>query len=173
MKLTKEKKSIILDELRDRLENAKIFVIAEYQGTKVVDMEKMRKAFYKTGLKFQIAKNTLFKKALEEKNINIPEEIFDKPITICWGFDDEVEPAKQTLQFSKEFESIKPIGIILESKFYGSEQVKALAELPGKEMLLTKLVSTLNAPIANFVYVLEANISGLVNALNQIKNQKN
>ena len=172
MNLTKEKKSEILAKLEDRISRAKSFVISEYQGTTVADIEKMRKEFYASKIDFQVAKNTLLAIALKNNKIEVPAEIFDKPITLCWGYEDEVMPAKKIYGFSKEVSTLIPIGVVLDGKFYNADQVKALAALPGKEQLLGQLVGTLNAPISGFVYVLKANLSGLVNVLEQIKSQK-
>lgn len=172
MNLTKEKKSDILEKLRDKISRSKAFVIAEYQGTKVSEIEEMRKDFYESGLDFQVAKNTLFKKALDENKIEIPSEIFDKPITICWGYDDEATSSKKISGFAKKIETVKPLGVVLNGKFYDAEEVKALANMPGREQLLAQLLGTMNAPVSNFVYVLKANFNGLVKVLDQIKSNK-
>lgn len=172
MNLTREKKTQILEKLKERIAQSKSFVIAQYLGTKVNDIEKIRQSAFDNKLDFQVAKNTLLKKALTESKIDLPEEIFDQAITVMWGYDDEIAPSKTLMSFAKEIDSIKPIGVVLDGKYYDASQVKILAEMPGKQELLAKLVGTLNAPIANFVYVMSANVSGLVNVLNQIKIQK-
>lgn len=172
MNLTRDKKAQLLAKLRERMDRAKVIVIAEYHGTKVADIEKIRQEAFDNQLDFQVAKNTLLKKVAEEKGIVLPDEIFDKAITLMWGYEDEVLPAKTLQSYAKQLETIKPLGLVLDGKYYPANQVVALANLPSKQELLAKLLGTMNAPIANFVYVLNANIGGLVNALEQIKKQK-
>jgi large subunit ribosomal protein L10 len=61
---------------------------------------------------------------------------------------------------------------VLEGRVVAPDDIKALADLPSKEVLLAQVVGTMQAPITSFAYVLQANLSGLVRALNQVKEQK-
>ena len=86
--------------------------------------------------------------------------------------EDAVAPAKVCYDADKKYKKFEVKGGILEGKVATLEQLKALAELPSKEELIAKVVGGLNAPIYGFASVLNANLRGLVVALNAVAEQK-
>jgi large subunit ribosomal protein L10 len=76
------------------------------------------------------------------------------------------------MEFSKKHKAMEVKGGLVGGEVISVEEIKDLADLPPKEILVAKVLGGLNAPIAGFVGVLQANISGLARALNQVKEQK-
>ena len=93
-------------------------------------------------------------------------------IALIIGFEDEVAPAKIAAKFAQNHESLKMLGGIMENKFIDLNQVIALSKIPSKAELLAQMVSSLNSPVFGFVNVLAANLRGLLNVLNGLKEHK-
>jgi large subunit ribosomal protein L10 len=97
---------------------------------------------------------------------------FTGNVTVAFGYDDEVAPARIMAKFSKTNEAMEIYGGILEKSFIDSSRVRVLATLPDREDLLAKLVGTINAPVSGFVRVLAGNMRNLVYVLEAIKTSK-
>ena len=93
-------------------------------------------------------------------------------VGIALSYEDEVVPASIVSKFAKENTTLTIGGGILENKFILADMVKRLASLPSKEVMLAKLVGTMQAPISGFVGALRANLRNLVGVLNAIKEKK-
>ncbi|MBM2820933.1 MAG: ribosomal protein large subunit ribosomal protein [Candidatus Berkelbacteria bacterium] len=172
MKLTRAQKEELVSEIIDGLKNAKTVVLVNYQGLKVKEIWDLKKKLREQGIGFQIIKNTLFKIALKKENIEVSDSLLDQPVALVWGLQDEVIPAKITVEFGKTAENLKVIGGIVNGSYVDEKQILLLAALPGREELYAKLVGTLNAPIYRLVNVLQGNLRSLVYILKQYQESK-
>ena len=172
MPKTRLQKEEILSKTVDRLGRASSVVFINIQGVKVGELEAIRDSLFSQGLHLQIAKNNLFKIALNQHKLEIPAEILNQPLGMVFSYDDPINSAKLTMPFVKEYEKLEVVGGLIDGNFITSNQVKALAELPSKEQLLGQLLGTIQAPLSGLVNVLSGNIRGLVTALSAIRDQK-
>jgi len=172
MAKTRKQKEALVKDLSERLGKMKAAVLVNYRGISVPQIQELRKKLGEKGADFAIAKNRLFKIALKEKQLECPEEIFKGPLAISFGYKDEVAPSKIIKDFSKENELPEILGGFFEGKYVEKDVIEELAKLPSHEELLAKFVYVINAPVSGFVNVLRGNMTGLINALNQIKESK-
>ena len=172
MPKTRLQKEAILARTQDRLARSSAVVFVNIAGVKVGQVEAIRDSLFTQGLNLQIAKNSLFKIALSEKNIEMPSELLDQPLGMVFSYDDPIAAAKLTMPFVKEFEAFEVVGGLIDGAFVTAAQVAALATLPSREQLLGQLVGTLAAPLSGMVNVLAANIRGLVTVLGAISEAK-
>jgi large subunit ribosomal protein L10 len=174
MAKTKGQKKAMLDAISQKFKDAKGVVFASFDKLNVGENNELRDKLKEEKSEFLVTKKTLLKLALEkneQKDVLLDDH--KGQIATIFGFEDEVTPAKIVKEFKKEHEEkIDFLGGILENKFIPKEQVNKLADLPGKYQLRAQLVGTLNAPISGFVNVMAANIRGLVNVLNAVKEKK-
>jgi large subunit ribosomal protein L10 len=170
MKLTREKKSQVLGDLKGLFKDSSASVASNYSGLAGSEITELRKSLRGKGIKLAVTKNTLVKKALADLGLEISQEILDQPVIFAFG-EDEVEVCKLLHQFAKEHEKLKILGGIISGEQAEKSQITALALLPGREELEGKLVGILAAPAYGLVNVLHGNIRGLVNILNQYKNK--
>jgi large subunit ribosomal protein L10 len=170
---SKEQKKKIVNDLAEKIKSAKAVVFSDFKGLKVKDLTKIKKELREAGVSFAVFKKTLISIALKVAKIDLDAKEMEGQIAVSVSRDDEVAAAKIIEKFAKTSENLKITGGILETKIMSIEEVKALAKLPGKDELLTKLVGTLNAPISGFVNVLAGNIRGLVQVLKGISEAKN
>lgn len=173
MAVTKQQKSQILDELIENFKVAKSVVFNQYQGSTVKDMRELRKALRAGKVKFKVARKTLMLIAAEKAGFKeIPNEMMQGPIGIAFGMEDEIAPLKIAHDFGKLHEKVKITGAIFEGKLLSAAEAKVIATLPGREMLLAKLVGCLKSPIAGFHAVLHGLLRNFVYALNEIQKKK-
>lgn len=172
MKLTRIQKEQLVSEIIDGLKNAKTVVLVNYQGLKVKEIWDLKKKLREQGIGFQIIKNTLFKIALKKEGINVSEKLLDQPIALVWGLQDEVIPAKLTVEFGKTAEKLKLIGGIVNGLYADENKILQLATLPSRNELYAKLVGSLNAPMYRLVNALQGNLRNLVYILNQYQKSK-
>lgn len=172
MAKTKEAKSQLLTSLTDKLERACVAVLVKYQGLKVKESEELRSSLRAAEIDMIVPKNSVAKLALKEKGIEVTGDAFDQPLAMVFSYNDEVRPAKEIVLFGKTHEVIEILGGIVNKQMVDASVIKSLASLPSREQLLAQMVGSLNAPISGFVNVLAGVPRALVNALNQIKEQK-
>jgi len=172
MPKTREQKEEILQKTVDRLQRAQSVVFVTVQGVKVSELESIRDRLFTDGLQLQVAKNSLFKLALEQVGMDIPAEVLDQPVGMVFSYSDAVAAAKLTAPFVKDIPSLEIVGGVMDKAYLTSAQVEALAKLPSRDQLLGQLVGTLAAPLSGLVNVLQGNIRGLVTVLGQIQESR-
>lgn len=170
MAKSREQKEAMLSMLDSNFKTKKA-VIVDYQGLSVFEMEELRNKLEGNGIMFGVIKNTLAKIALKNSNIEAPDEILTKPLAVAFS-DDEVTPAKEIKNYSKEHEKLEILGGIIEKEFVPVATINSLALLPSREELYAKLVGSIAAPISGLVNVMAGNLRGLVSVLNQYKESR-
>lgn len=173
MPKTRVQKQITVKSLADGLKQAKAVVFANFQGLKVSESETLRKECRKNNVKVLAAKKTLVKRACEDAGLtDVDPKVFVGGVATFLAGDDEVAAAKTVSAFAKTHEVVAIFGGILEGKFVDAFMIKGLASLPDKQELLSRLVGSINAPVAGLANVLAANLRNLVGVLNNIAKAK-
>ena len=169
---TKQQKRDIVKDLAEKLKSSKAAVFSDFKGLTVKEMSELRKELRSSGVEIKVIKKTLIDIALKDAGIDLSVKDFSGQIALAISQEDEVAAAKIIEKATKTSENLKIVGGILGDKAIAAEEVKALAKLPSKEELLSKLVGTLNAPVSGFVNVLAGNLRGLVQVLKAIGESK-
>ena len=167
--LTKKQKQELVEELGKKIQTVKSVVFADYKGLKVSDLKELRRKLKESQAELKVAKKTLIDLALQKADVrDAVSKTMSGQISLVFGSQDEVSAAKILHNFSKKNEGLKILGAILEGKFLDQPQALALAKVPSREQSLGQLVGTINAPLQNFVSVLQGNLRSLVFVLSQI-----
>ncbi len=169
---TRNQKEQLVKELEQNLKKSKAVVFSDFKGLEVKDMMALRKELRNEGIVFKVLKKTLINLALKKAGIEVDIKKLEGQIALAISEKDEVAAAKIISKAAKTNEQLKIVGGILEMKEISGEQVRALAKLPSKDELLSKLVGSLNAPVSGFVNVLAGNLRGLVNVLKAVADTK-
>ncbi|MFZ5364468.1 MAG: 50S ribosomal protein L10 [Patescibacteria group bacterium] len=173
MAKTKEQKKKTLSELEDNFAKSKASVFVNFQGLNVKDTTALRNLLRKEKIEYEVAKKTLLKLAVEKTGQEgVDPKTFEGNIAVAFGFEDEVMPAKILNQFGATHEALKIIGGTVEKKFIDAAKVIELANIPGRQELLAKLVGSINSPVSGFVNVLAGNLRGLVQVLKAASEKK-
>jgi large subunit ribosomal protein L10 len=168
MPLTKQEKDEVVAEVKELLATSKMTVIAKYQGTTVKAMQQLRRDARGTGTRIKVVKNRLLKKALEQTGSlkDIDTASLEGMLLYAFNSEDEVAPAQSLNTFAKSNPSIEFVGAIsAEGKFLGTDEVKALATLPGKNQLIAEVVAQLLSPVHDVTNGLSGNLHALLDGV--------
>ncbi len=138
-----------------KLRESSCTVVADYRGLNVAQVTQLRKLLREAGVEFQVLKNSLVSRAAANAELGELDAVLTGPTAIAFG-KDVVAPAKILSDFAKKNDALKVKGGIVEGRFVDAGQVKALAELPSREGLLSMLLSVLQAPVRNFALAVKA-----------------
>lgn len=139
-----------------KLRESTTTVVADYRGLNVAQITELRKQLREAGVEFQVLKNTLVRRATESADLAGLNEILTGPTAIAFSKDDAIAPAKILNDFAKKNEALQLKGGVVEGRIVGAEEIKALAELPSREGLLSMLLSVLQAPMRGFALAVKA-----------------
>ncbi len=167
----KEKQGIVT-ELANKLKSSVSGVLVNYKGITVEKDTKLRSDLRNANVDYCVVKNTLIRLAANQVGLDSLDEVLKGTTALAVSSTDPVAPAKILYNYSKFNDIFKIKAGFLEGKVISAEQVKALALLPSREVLVAKVLGGFNAPISSFVNVLNGNIRGLVVALNAIAEKK-
>ena len=161
-------------ECREAIARSSAIFMVEYRGMTVKKMTAIRSLVRKAGGEMKVAKNTLFAIAMKEEGLTPPEKIMTGANAYTLVYGDVAAVAKALRDFSKEKgnDALVIKGGLLGNRLLSSSDVFALADLPGREVLLAQVVGTMVGPIRGLVTVLSGTVRGLVTCLDQIKEQK-
>ncbi len=168
---TPEKKAAVA-ELRERITASKAFIMADYRGLTVQEINELRRAMRQEGAKFAVVKNTLFSRALEGTDADPMRPLLVGPTAIAFSDSDAVAIAKVLVEFAKEHENLAIKGGFGEGQMYTLDEIKRLAELPSREELLAQLVRNLQGPMADFVFTLRGIMSDFVFTLQAVADKR-
>lgn len=172
MALTRNQKKLIIDRLAGITSSARTMVFVRFKGLSVADTTNLRSKLREQETGYTVAKKSLLRQALGAQGILGEEPALEGEIAVAYG-PDEVIPAKEIETFAKKHaEQISIVGGILNGHYLSADEMKALALVPGKQVLYGQIVSVLAGPMRNMAGVLQANIRNLLGALDQIAQKK-
>ncbi|HEY4429747.1 MAG TPA: 50S ribosomal protein L10 [Paenibacillus sp.] len=145
-----------VDVVTAKLQNSLSTVVADYRGLNVSQVTELRKQLREAGVEFQVLKNTLLRRATAAAELSELDEVLTGPTAIAFSATDAVAPAKILNDFAKKNDALKLKGGVVEGRVIDADQLKALAELPSRDGLLSMLLSVLQAPMRNFALAVKA-----------------
>jgi large subunit ribosomal protein L10 len=151
-----EQKKQIVDEISDKLKASVSTIIVDYRGLDVSEVTELRKQLREAGIEFKVYKNTMVRRAAEAAGLEGLNEFLTGPNAIAFCNEEVVAPAKIINNFAKEHEALEIKAGVVEGAITSVEEVKAIAELPSREGLLSMLLSVLQAPMRNFALATKA-----------------
>jgi len=170
--MAREKKAKIVSEIANALEKSQIVVLTNYSGMSTASLTLLRSKLRAAGVDYRVVKNTLARFAADESGKGFSREIFNGPVAAAFGYDDPVLAAKLLNEFARNADlSISIVGGILGDKILSADEVKELAQLPPREILLAKLLGGIQWPITGLVSCLAGPIRGLAYTLQARINQ--
>ncbi len=170
--MNRESKEQVVAELADKLGSAKAAFLADYRGLNVEQLNKLRGELRNAGIDYRVVKNTLLKLAAKGTEIECLSDFAHGPTAIAIAPGDPVAPAKILSDFAKTNAKFELKGGALGGKPLSVADIRSLADLPSREVLLGRLLGSWNAPATNFVGVLAAVPRSFVQVLAAIQDQK-
>ncbi len=170
MKLTQKQE--IAKDLRERFERSKVVIVTDYKGLDVTSLNTLRRQLREASCEYQVVKNTLLVRAAEETDVEVIKDNFKGPNAVALSFDDPVAPAKVLTEFAKNHDKLEIKVGVLNGQLLNAGDIKALAALPSREVLLSQVLAAMNGVAGSFVRVLSNIPQKMLNVLVAIKEQK-
>lgn len=175
MPMNKAAKTALKADVTERLKKANAAIVAEYRGLTVAELTDLRVKLREAKAEFRIVKNRIAKVAIKDE-VPAAEPLSKSlkgPVGVVFIYGDPAQAAKAVLDYEKDRkDNFKVTGGLLEGKGLTSSELKALADLPSKEVLLARIVGTLVSPHRGLVTVLSGVPRNLVQVINAIKEKK-
>ena len=168
-------KQIKLDKvsyIKGELENVDGFVLADFKGLNIKELDGLRKDVKKEGGLSKIEKNTLIQKAFEEQKIEGLDDYLKKNTIMFYSKEDALKILKSLVDYSKANKKFIIKGGYYDGKAFDEEGVKALSSLPGKKELLSMVVGSVNGVISSFVGTLNSVMTTFVGTVEALEKKK-
>jgi large subunit ribosomal protein L10 len=169
---TREEKSQEVSELSEQIGKAGNAFLIDFKGITVPQVTELRKQVRDSQSGYVVVKNTLALIALKDSPIIGMKEQFTGPTAIAYNAKDAVGLAKALTKFAKDVPAVRFKGALLNGQVVPADQIQAIANLPTREELVSKLLFLLQSPIRGLAIVLNANIRNLAVVLDQIGKQR-
>jgi large subunit ribosomal protein L10 len=150
------------------LKRATVAVLAEYRGLTAGEMNRLRKAVREAKGRCRVGKNTLAKRASSASRYATMEPLLQGPIALILGFEDPVVVAKLAVKFAEELPKLEIKGAVLDGQVLPPAEVKALATLPSREIIMAQLLGLLQAPASRLLRVLNEPAASVARLVDQI-----
>ena len=170
--MNRDEKVAEVEELNGKFAKAKIAIVADYKGLTVPVLQELRHNLRRNEAEFRVAKNSLLIRAVEDTEYKGLQDQFVGTTAVTVSYDDPVTPAKILAEFSKDHPELKIRSASLDGKLLSVDEVIALSILPSKEVLLSQMLSVMNALPTGLVQVLSGVPRTFLYALQAIKEQK-
>ncbi|MEY2741500.1 MAG: ribosomal protein [Actinomycetota bacterium] len=142
-----EEKSAVVAEVRDKLSAADAVIITEYRGMTVSALATLRRSLRPLGAEYRVVKNTLARFGAREAGATALEEMLKGPSAITFVKGDPSAVAKVLRDAAKDNPSLVVKGGIVSGKTVGAKELKALADLPPRDVMLAQFAGLLQAPL--------------------------
>jgi large subunit ribosomal protein L10 len=171
--MKREEKDQFIGELQEKLGGASAFYLTDFTGLNVKQMTQFRARLRKQGVEYVVVKNTLAQRALQGLDLPDVAGFFTGPTGVVIGRDDAVAAAKALTDFAREFGDKPAVKVgIVERREVSADQVKKLADLPPREVLLAQIAGGLQAPMARLAGGMSQLLAGFARAVDALRQQK-
>ncbi len=149
-----ELKQPIVQEISETIKDAQSVVVVDYRGLTVAEDSQLRKQLREAGVVYKVYKNTLVSRAVEGTAFESLRDVLEGPSAFAVSADDATAPARILSEFAKKAPKLEIKAGVVEGTYYDAEGMKAIATIPSREVLISKLLGSLQSPITNLARVL-------------------
>ncbi|TDT46019.1 50S ribosomal protein L10 [Fonticella tunisiensis] len=152
----REIKEAKVKEIVEKLQRAQSAILTSYIGITVEEDTELRKKMREAGVEYRVVKNTLTSRAVKELGYEGLDQYLAGPVAIAFGYDDPTTPARILADFAKDHKAIELKAGIVQGEIFDTAKVVELSKIPPREVLLSRLLGSMKAPLSNFAYALAA-----------------
>ena len=149
-----ELKQPIVQEISEAINGAASVVVVDYRGLTVAEDTELRKQLRAAGISYKVYKNTLVSRAVEGTEFESLREVLEGPSAFAISTDDATAPARVLAEFAKKAPKLEIKAGVVEGTYYDAKGMEAISSIPSREVLLGRLLGSMQSPIANFARVL-------------------
>ncbi len=149
-----ELKQPVVQEIAENVKDAQSVVVVDYRGLTVAEDTALRKQLREAGVTYKVYKNTMMNFAFKGTDFEALKDVLEGPSAIAISKDDATAPARIIAKFAKTAPKLEIKAGVVEGTFYDAKGMEAIANVPSREELLSKLLGSLQSPITNLARVL-------------------
>ena len=150
-----ELKQPIVQEISEMINGAQSVVVVDYRGLTVAEDTQLRKQLREAGVSYKVYKNTLVNRAVEGTEFESLRDVLEGPSAFAVSTTDATAPARIVAQFAKENPVLEIKTGVVEGTYYDNAGIKTIATIPSRDVLISKLLGSMQSPIANFARVIK------------------
>ena len=171
-KARKEEKVEQVELLTEKLKKAKVAVLTDYRGLTVSQMQELRGRLRTGNVEYRVVKNTLARRAADAAGYAALESQLQGPVAIAFGYEDLSLPPRLINEFVRATRlKLEVVGGLVEGRVFNRDQIKQLADLPSREVLLAQLLGTLQSPVGQLVGIMQTPLQQLLGVLDAYKSK--
>jgi large subunit ribosomal protein L10 len=150
-----ELKQPVVEEIKELLNGAQAAVIVDYRGLTVEEDTKLRNQLRKENVTYKVYKNTMIRFAIQGTEFEDLGKHLEGPTALAVSKEDATAPARILFNFSKEAKALELKAGVIDGTYYDEKGILDIALVPSREVLLSKLLGSLQSPIANLARVIK------------------
>jgi len=150
-----EEKKPIVEEIAGILNDSASAILVDHRGLTVAEDTEFRKTLREAGIQYKVYKNTFIRFAVQGTSNEPLTQLLEGPSALAVSKDDATAAAREIAKFAKAHAKLEIKGGMVEGNYYDAEGVKAVANIPSREVLLGRLFGSMNSPVANLARVLK------------------
>jgi large subunit ribosomal protein L10 len=154
----KQAKQVVIDEIKEKFENAQSVVVVDYLGLSVAEADALRKQLREEGVDYTVYKNTLIKRAIDgtEYAALAEGDTFKGSTALAFSGEDVTAGARVLSKAIKELKKMAFKGGVVEGQVYDKEQIEEFANIPGRETLIARFMGSIQSPLTKLALTLKA-----------------
>ena len=149
-----ELKQPIVAEIAEGIKDASSVVLVDYRGLTVAQDTELRKALRNAGVTYKVYKNTMMNFAFKGTDFEALAPYLEGPSAMAYSAEDATAPARVLAQFAKTAKALEIKGGVVEGVAYDANGIQAIADIPSREVLISRLLGSMQSPITNFARVM-------------------
>ena len=146
--MPKQEKVERVAELKERIEGSDALLLTEYRGLSVSEITELRRSLAEGGTKFQVVKNTLMRRAVNDAGVAELEVLLEGPSAVAFVEGDPVAAAKSVVDAAKQYPTLVLKGGFMDGKMLSADDAKALASLESREVMLSKIAGLMKSEMS-------------------------
>ena len=150
-----ELKQPVVKEISDKIQNAQALVLVDHRGLTVAEDTELRRKLRAENVSYKVYKNTMMNFAFKGTDFEQLSDLLNGPSALAISETDPAAPARVLVEFAKKAKALEIKGGVIEGKLYDADALKEIAAIPPKDQLLSKLLGSMQSPIANFARVVK------------------
>jgi len=150
-----ELKQPVVEEIKGYVADAKAAVLVDYRGLTVAQDTELRKKLREAGVVYKVYKNTMLNFAFKGTAYEALAKHLEGPTAVAFGIEDATAPARVLLECTKTMPKLEFKAGVVEGTYYDEKGIQVIATIPSREVLISKLLGSLQSPIANFARVIK------------------
>lgn len=149
-----ELKQPIVEEISAKVKDAQSVVLVDYRGLTVEQDTELRKSLREAGVVYKVYKNTYMNRAFKGTDFEALAPYLEGPSAVAISTEDATAPARVLAEFAKKADKLQIKAGVVEGSVYDEKGMAAIASIPSRDVLISKLLGSLQSPITNFARVM-------------------